>query len=100
MAEAIELPLFFVGAEETPIFFANLMVVQHQDREFILTFGQYSPPLVLGSGEKALEQIKNLPYVPIKVVARIGMTAERLKEVIQVLQENYNTFQERGGEEG
>ncbi len=92
MAETVELPLFFVGAEDTPILFSNLMVVQHQHNEFLVTFGQFSPPLVLGTPEEQMEQAKSMPYVPVRVVARIGMTPQRMAELIAVLQENYNKF--------
>ncbi len=95
MSEQIELPLFFLGAEDTPIVFANLLVVQHQNKEFILTFAQYSPPLLMGSDEERVTQAKNMPYVPVKVIARIGMTPERMKEVIDTLTLNYKKFERR-----
>ena len=99
MAESVELPLFFVGAEDTPILFANLMVVQQQHKEFILTFGQFTPPLVLGTTAEQVEQAKSMPYVPVKVVARIGMTPERMSELIGILQDNYNRFVGKRGDE-
>ncbi len=98
--DRIEIPLFIVGAEDVPIVFSNLQVVQHEENEFILTFAQYSPPLALGNPEEQAEQIKRMPYVPVKVVARIGMTPDRVQKLMEVLQHNYQTYIEkksRGG---
>jgi hypothetical protein len=100
--EAVSVPLFIEGAEDVPILFANLMLAQHQQNEFILTFCQYAPPPILGSAEDQIEQVRNMPYVPVKVVARIGLTPDRLAELMQVLDANYKAWkltkqQDNGG---
>jgi len=100
--ERVEVPLYIVGADEVPILFSNLMVIQHEQKEFMITFCQYSPPLTLGPPEARLEQVKSMPYVPVKVVARIGLTPERLTELIKILQDNYDRWlakQQQGGGE-
>ena len=89
----IEVPLVIIGAEDTPIYFANQFVVQHEQKEFIITFGQCSPPLLLGSPEEKRDAAKRIPYVPIKVVARVGLTPERMEELIKVLQTNFRNYQ-------
>ena len=93
--DQVSLPLFVVGAEDTPILFANLVVAQHIGEEFVITFGQYTPPLALGPDP--VEQLKNTPYVPVKVVARVGMTPQRLQELIEVLQTNLKNWQQQRG---
>lgn len=93
--ERVEVPLFVIGAEDVPIMFSNLMVVQHEQREFIINFGQYAPPLTLGPPERRLEQVKAMPYAPVKIVARIGLTPERMAELIDALQRNYNKWKEK-----
>lgn len=95
--EPIELPFFIVGAEETPILFSNLVVVQHEAQEFMLTFCQYTPPLTLGAPDRQREQLKNMPYVPVKAVARIGMTPQRLAQLIEVLNTNYASWLKKQG---
>jgi len=90
--ERIDLPLLVTGADEVPIVFSNIMIVQHEQKEFILTFCQYSPPLTLGPPEAQVEQMKSMPYVPVKVVARIGLTPQRMTELIQILQDNYEKW--------
>jgi hypothetical protein len=91
--QGIEIPLVIIGAEDVPIYFTNLFVVQHEEKEFIITFGQYSPPLLLGSPEEKQEAAKRMPYVPIKVIARVGLTPERMEELIEVLQTNLRKYQ-------
>lgn len=95
--EFVEVPLVIVGAEDTPIYFANLFVVQHEQKEFIITFGQYSPPLLLGAPEEKQEAARRMPHVPIKVVARVGLTPERMVELIEVLQTNFRKYQAKQG---
>jgi hypothetical protein len=91
--ESVEIPLVIIGAEDAPIYFANHFVVQHEQKEFIITFGQYSPPLFLGAPEERQEAAKRIPYLPIKVVARVGLTPERMVELIEVLQSNLRKYQ-------
>jgi hypothetical protein len=95
--EQINLPLFVTGADEEPIVFSNIMIVQHEQKEFILTFCQYSPPLTLGPPEAQVEQMKSMPYVPVKVVSRVALTPQRLQELIAILQDNYSKWQEKQG---
>ena len=94
----VELPAIVTGADEVPILFSNVMVVQHQQEEFIISFCQASPPLTLGSPDEQLEQMRSMPYLPIKVVARIGMTPQRMTELIKILQENYQTWRAKEDE--
>lgn len=89
----IHIPVQVIGADDVPILFANQFIIQHLDKEFILTFGQFGPPLLLGTEDQKAEAAKHISYVPIKVVARIGMTPERLVELIKVLQENLRRYE-------
>jgi len=88
-------PLAFIGADETPMLYANHFVIQNQQNEFILTVGQIAPPMLMGTDEEKAEQLEQVDYVPVKVVARIVVTETRLKELIDVLQTNLKGYQER-----
>ena len=90
--EQIELPLFFIGSEDVPIVLSNLQVIQHVQQEFIITFGQFSPPIVLGSPEEQMEQAKSKQYLPVKTVARVAMSPQRVADLIKALQENLNAW--------
>lgn len=89
--DGIEVPLVFVGLEDTSILFANHFAVQHQQDEFLLIVGQIAPPILIGDPEERRAQAQAVSYVPIKVVARFGLTRTRIQELIQVLQSNLDT---------
>ena len=90
--EQIELPFFFIGTEDVPIVLSNLQVVQHVQQEFIITFGQFSPPIVHGSPEEQQEQVKSKPYLPVKTVARVAMSPQRVADLITALKSNLDKW--------
>lgn len=93
--DAITLPLTYLGLEDVPILFANQFVIQHEKNEFVLTVGQLQPPILLGTPEERKEQAKRLTYVPIRVVARFGLTRQRLVELIEALQSNLRKYDKK-----
>ena len=100
--KAVAIPTLWVGESETPVVFGNQFSIAHQGvDEFILTVGQVATPLVTGDEEDRLEQVKNLSYVPIRVVGRFTFTRKRLVELIGVLTTNLKrydaTIKEREG---
>ena len=84
--EFLSVPLVYVGIEDVPILYANQFIIQHQQDEFIISVGQLSPPVLLGDESEQREQAERLSYVPVKVVARLALTRQRLTELITVLQ--------------
>lgn len=90
----VALPIVYVGAEDVPILFANQFVIQHSQQEFFLTVGPLQPPILLGKPEEVQEQVKRLGYVPVKVVARLALTEQRLRELIKVLEAHLTRFDE------
>jgi len=90
--DQIELPFFFLGSEDVPIVLSNLQVVQHVQQEFIITFGQFSPPVVLGTPEEQRAEIKSKPYLPVKTVSRVAMSPERVADLIDALQRNLDKW--------
>lgn len=95
--EQVELPYFFIGTEDVPIHLSNMQVIQHVRQEFIITFGQFTPPLVLGTPEEQLEQVKSKPYLPVKTVARLAMSPDRVLDLIKALQGNYDKWKATEG---
>jgi hypothetical protein len=93
--EPTRIPFVYVGAEDIPIEFANTFVIQHENNEFVLTIGQYAPPMLLGTPDERREQAKKVTFVPIKVVGRFGFTRDRLVALIKALQENLNTYDQK-----
>lgn len=93
----IAVPLVWVGADELPIHFFNQMVAVVQANEIFLMLGSLMPPPIVGdTREERKAQAESVPFVAIKPIVRLGLTPEKLKELIGVLQltmENYERQQ-------
>ena len=90
--EGRALPLVWLGLEDLPILFANQMLIQNVVRdEFVLAFGQVTPPVLLGDDEAKERQLDEIAYVGVKPIARVSLSRQRLQELIRVLQENLAT---------
>lgn len=93
--------LVWVGVPDEEIVFANQLMVQHIGSEFIVTFGQVTPPVLLGTDEEKREALGEIELLPIKPVARVGLTAQRMAEFVQVMQDNLSGYErQRALEEG
>ena len=85
----IAIPIVWVGNEDVPIYAVNNFTAQYTERdEFLLTLGQITPPLLLGSDEEKRAQAEKISYVGVTAVARIGLNRHRVKQLIEVLQQN------------
>jgi hypothetical protein len=93
-AEELTIPLSFVGAEDVPVLYANQFVVQFMQDGFILTVGQLTPPILLGTGEEKREKAKQLSLVPVKVVARLAIDRRRVEELVNLLRTQLERFDE------
>jgi len=91
--KAVEVPTLWVGESETPVVLGNQFSIAHQGvDEFVLTVGQLATPLLTGSDEDKVEQVKGLSYVPIQVVGRFTFSRERLVELIDMLTTNLKRY--------
>ncbi len=84
----VTVQLTWVGTEEVPIVFANMLMGQVDDRgDIILSFGQMTPPALIGTPEEKAAQVNRLAYVPVKPIARFSMSRPRVVELIKLLQD-------------
>jgi hypothetical protein len=97
---AIMLPLVWVDVETAEARAANQLIVQHHEGEFILTFGHLIPPLLMGTPEENAEQVKQIPYVGVKVVSQISVTPAKVGEFIQAMQTVLTSYNEQQGKSG
>lgn len=101
--ENVQIPLVWIGIEEVPILLVNQFMGQvGLSGEVLLSFGQAAPPPVLGTPEQQAEQVAQTAYVPVRSVARLGLTRDHLVQIIDALQQtlvNYDQSRpaERGG---
>jgi hypothetical protein len=99
--EHVALSLVYVGAEETPAVLCNHVHSQYHQDVLVVTFGQVLPPILIGTEQEQIDQAKQLSYVPVNVLARLGFTPDRLREVIDALQRNLDAYEaQRNTESG
>lgn len=99
--EVVAIPIAWIGLDDAQIAYANQIILQmgapdHPD-EFIITFGQLHPPVLVGAPEENRAQLQSLPYVPVRVVAKIALTETRLRELFGVIErvlKNYGDMKE------
>jgi hypothetical protein len=98
--EILEIPVIWVGAEDAPVTASNQFVSSFEPEQFVLTFGNATPPIIVGTDEQKQEQLKRLGYVPIRTLARFSLTPHRLEELIAILAENLENYRKMfGGDE-
>ena len=87
-----DIPLVWVGLDEFPVLFANQFLIQHWEDAFVVTAGQLVPPPVVGTPEEQAEEIEQISYVPLRPVARLGLTKSRVEELIVYLQASLEQY--------
>jgi hypothetical protein len=81
------------GLENVPIALVNNALGQvGQQGEIILSFGQLTPPPLMGTVEQQQEQARQIERLLIKPVARLGLTREGLDDLIRILSETRDNF--------
>ncbi len=94
LEEGRDLPLEFHTAPELMSRYATNFVIQHTDQEFILSFFEAKPPLLLGTPEERATQLRSIDSVRADCVARLIISPRRMADLIKVLQQNYSTYQQ------
>jgi hypothetical protein len=72
--------------------YATNMVIQNSPNEFTVSFFEIQPPIILGPPEAVLKAVEGMDRVKAKCVARIIIAPDRMKEFINVLQTNLETY--------
>jgi len=98
----VNVPVLWDGIEDVPLAFANQVLGQVGPQgEVILTFGQVTPPILVGKPEQQAAQAEEIPFVAVKTVARLALTKASLDDFIRVLratQKNHERAQEQSQE--
>ena len=79
-----------IPEEMTPRYATNF-VIQFTGHEFVLSFFEVRPPIVLGSPEEQKEQLENLGSVRANCIAQIVLSPTRMVDFVDLL----NRHQER-----
>ena len=87
-------PIIWEVPGDLPTHYATHLVVQHTDEDFTITFFDLRPPLLMGPPE-AQKQLEAMQIVRPKALARIVVSPARMRQFIQVMQDNLKTFEEK-----
>jgi hypothetical protein len=100
-AERVELPLIWEDSHELPILTVNHFILQRVGgTEFVLGLGTLDPPLIAGTRAERQEQLKSVPYVPIRVVGRFGLSAGGVRGLARLLDQYVTMLDKSEGEDG
>jgi hypothetical protein len=93
--QQIQIPTTWVGAEDVPVQFANAFAGVVAPGEIFLNVGSLVPPAIVGRTQEEREaQLRTITYIPVKPIARLGLTPDRLDELIRTLQETRTNYQD------
>jgi hypothetical protein len=90
--QVVELPLEWHFPENLVTRYANNVVVQHGEHEFIISFFEVFPPILLGSPEETRTELDQIESVQANCVARIIIPWDRMPGFIKALQSNQDKF--------
>jgi hypothetical protein len=77
----------------------NAFVAQVSQAEVILTAGQIQPPMIFpGTPEETAARADSVQFVEARVVARLGFTRPRLKELIAALETTLANYDKQSPE--
>ncbi len=92
--QILQVPLSWVGYDEVPILYANHFLIQFTPEEsFMVGVGQAAPPALVGTPEQIKAQAEQIEYVPVRTLARIGLTPSKVKELIAALEAGLRNFE-------
>ena len=84
-----QISIVWLGVEELPVFASNQAAIQHVgENEFVVTFGELTPPLLLGTVEQRREQLEQLSYVPVRPIVRLGLNRTHMQQLVDALADN------------
>ena len=87
------LPIEWVVPDDVVTRYVTNMVVQHSTAEFLVSFFEVQPPILIGSTEEdARTRLSQLKSISAKCVARIVVTPDRMEEFVRVLTGNLEGY--------
>lgn len=95
MEKAFEVPIERHIPDGLPVLWSNHFVIQHTEQEFMLTFFQIAPPVLVEPTDEEIEAIKSVRAI---AVARIVVTPQEAHNVLEAMQKNVTKFEARRGE--
>src|SRR5262249_27412992 len=85
-------PIRWQSPDEVETKLATHIVVQHTEHEFILSFFEIKPPIIVGTPEQREKQAQDLSFIQAHCVARIAITPGRMEDFLELMASNMEKF--------
>lgn len=82
----VEVPLEWNVPDDLVARYATNMIVQRAENEFLLSFFEVKPPMLLGNQDEIIEHAKQIKSVRANCVAQIFIAADKMPSFIDALQ--------------
>jgi hypothetical protein len=93
--KSVIVPIEFQGGDNTPAVYANNVLIQHTDNEFVITFFEILPPLLSPDPERQEEEIARIKSIPARPVAKVVMAAGPAMQFQEAMRDNVGRFLSR-----
>jgi len=87
-AKALELSIDWSVPDNIIARYATNMVVQRAEHEYIISFFEIKPPVLLGSPDEIIEQAKKLKSMRANCVSQIIVAADKMPSFVDALVRN------------
>src|SRR5258707_7592115 len=95
--EGRSLPIEWYIPENIVTRYATDMVVQSSPLEFVISFFEAYPPLLIGTPEEAKAQAEKLDSIRATCIARFIVSPGKITEFVAVLQQSLEQYQSSFG---
>jgi len=92
--DSARIPLKFEVPDSIISRYATNFVAQHTPNEFVLSFYEVCPPVLLGSSEENRQQLEEMGYIAASCVARLILSPSGMRELIGVLEANLERYEQ------
>ena len=83
--DALAVPIEWQIPEDLTPRYATNFVIQNTGHEFVLSFFEVRPPIILGNPEEKRAQLEKLGSVSAKCIAQIVLSPTRMAEFVRLL---------------
>lgn len=94
--ESVNVPLDFHIPKGLISRYATNMTIQQGENEFIISFFEVIPPILLGTPEDRAKKISAMKEIRAECVARLIVAADKLPSFIGAMQSNLEIYELRG----
>lgn len=92
MPDKFAVPINYEVPDSVQTRYATHFVVQHSENEFLISFFEIWPPILLGTPNEIEAQVDEIESIPAKCVGRVVVAADKFPEFIRILQENLQSY--------